>query len=310
MKTGIIYCPKHVGIKSIAKRWQAIAAALDKHGIEYDMIQSESAASVERLASMMIHNGYERIIIAGGDSALNDTVNALMHVESSVRKKISIGVIPNGTMNDFASFWGFDDDDLETAVESIKVGRTRKVDVGCITYEGKNSTKTTTYFLNCINIGLIALTQRMRKQVRSIVWSRKLSFLISLVLLVFQRMEYKLAYTINYERENRKVMTLCIGNALGYGQTPNAVPYNGMVDVSVITSSQLTQLFKGIWLFIRGKILNYKDAHPYRCHGMELELPANIPMTIDGRPVETSAMASTATIDIAPEAITFIIEKL
>lgn len=43
-------------------------------------------------------------------------------------------------------------------------------------------------------------------------------------------------------------MTVCIGNALGYGQTPNAVPYNGFFDVSVVYHPGITQLFEGIYL--------------------------------------------------------------
>lgn len=45
--------------------------------------------------------------------------------------------------------------------------------------------------------------------------------------MIFQRMEYRMHVKINTDVIRRKVMTLCVGNALGYGQTPNAVPYTG-----------------------------------------------------------------------------------
>ena len=47
----------------------------------------------------------------------------------------------------------------------------------------------------------------------------------------------------------RAVKTMCIGNASGYGQTPNAVPYNGMLDVSIVHHPGMTQLFEGFYLF-------------------------------------------------------------
>jgi len=53
----------------------------------------------------MINNGYKTIVIAGGDSALNDAANCLMREEKAVRESISLGVIPCGVMNDFAHFW-------------------------------------------------------------------------------------------------------------------------------------------------------------------------------------------------------------
>lgn len=59
-------------------------------------------------------------------------------------------------------------------------------------------------------------------------------------------------------------MTVCVGNASGYGQTPNAVPYNGLLDVSVVYHPEMTQLMEGIYLFVKGKFLNHRSVHPYR----------------------------------------------
>ncbi|MBO7646335.1 MAG: lipid kinase, partial [Prevotella sp.] len=94
MNYALIYCPNHRPFTSVKKRWEKIAVLLEKYGIEYDMVQSEDQQAIERLVTMMINNGYKDIIIVGGDSALNDTVNCLMSVEKSVRDSISISVIP------------------------------------------------------------------------------------------------------------------------------------------------------------------------------------------------------------------------
>lgn len=309
MKRAILYCPKHVALKQTKKRWEKIAALLAKHEIEYDLIQSENEASVERLVSMLIHNGYDDIILAGGDSALNDACNCLMREEKEVRSRVCLGIIPNGLMNDFASFWGFRENKLEDVIESLKIHRTRKIDVCCARYNGKNDSIETRYFLNCINVGLIAVIQTLRLQTKKILWSRKISYLISLILLIFMRKEYKVKYTINYEPEKRNIMTMCIGNALGYGQTPNAVPYNGMVDVTVLTNSKLTQLFSAVSLYLRGRILNHKGVHPYRCREVKLLLSQYTPITIDGRNVALSPKKRELNISVEQEAINFIIEK-
>ena len=113
---GVLYCPK-TGLTIKQKRWEKIDAVLKKRGICFDMVQSETADSVERLMTMLINNGYKTIIIVGGDSALNDAVNCLMKVEKSLRDEIALGVIPNGVMNDFARFWDFDEDKLEQTVD-------------------------------------------------------------------------------------------------------------------------------------------------------------------------------------------------
>ena len=75
---GILYCPRTGIISGTRKRWEKIQKILDERGVQYDMVQSETADSVERLIKMMISNGYKTIVIVGGDSALNDAVNCLM----------------------------------------------------------------------------------------------------------------------------------------------------------------------------------------------------------------------------------------
>lgn len=266
---GILYCPKHETFNS-GKRWEKIERCLKANGIEYDYLQSENSASVERLVKMMINNGYKTIVIVGGDSALNDAVNCLMLTEKRIRDNIALGVIPNGLMNDFAHFWGFRESDYEQTIKWLKQRRVRKIDLGCIRYTNKHGEACRRYFLNCINIGLIAAIMNLRRQTRHYFGSRTLSFIFSFILMIFQRLEYKMHLKINSDTVKRNVMTVCIGNATGYGQTPNAVPYNGLLDVSVVYHPGMTQLIEGFYLFVRGKFLNHRSVHPFRTRKVEV----------------------------------------
>jgi diacylglycerol kinase family enzyme len=208
------------------------------------MVQSEHADSVDRLVKMFISNGYKTIIVMGGDSALNDAVNCLMQEERRVRDEIVLGVIPNGVMNDFARFFDFDEDEDEQTVDWLLKRRVRKIDLGCIRYTNKQQEKCHRYFLNCINIGMTADIMNLRRQTRRLFGSRTLSFLSSLVVMMFHRLEYKMCLHINTDVIDRRVMTVCIGNGPGYGQTPSAVPYNGMLDVSVVYTPRWCNLLK------------------------------------------------------------------
>lgn len=234
---------------------------------------------------MFVNNGYKTIVVVGGDSALNDAVNCLMQMNTEEREQVALGVIPNGLMNDFAHFWGFSDGDIEKTVASLKARRIRKIDLGCIRYTNKKGEKCRRYFLNCINIGLIAAIMNLRRKTHHMFGSRMLSFLCSFILMIFQRLDYKMHIKINSDVIKRRVMTMCVGNATGYGQTPNAVPYNGLLDVSVVYHPQMTQLFEGIYLFVKGKFLNHKSVHPYRTR--EVEVSSNALIGIDGRLMNT-----------------------
>jgi len=260
---------------------------------------------VERLVKMMIQNGYKTIVIVGGDSALNDAVNCLMMEEKSVRDEIALGVIPNGVLNDFAKFWDFDGDEIEQTIDWLIMRRIRKIDLGCIRYTNKQGTKCHRYFLNCINIGLTADIMNLRRQTRSLFGSHTLSFIVSVFVMLFHRMEYKMKLKINSDVIDRKVMTVCIGSGPGYGQTPNAVPYNGMLDVSVVYHPEVVQLIEGLWLLVAGRFLNHRSVHPYRTREVEVEYAKKAIVGIDGRMMKTPVGGYRITVE--QEVVNFLI---
>lgn len=301
---GIVYCPKSNALRP-QKYWERIERSLQANGVEYDYVQSENSASVSRLVKMFINTGYKTIVIVGGDSALNDTVNCLMQTDSQLRGEISLGLIPNGLMNDFAHFWNMREGEEERIIKALKKRRVKKLDLGCMRYTNKDGEACRRYFLNCVNIGFIAAIMNLRRKTRRLFGSRTLSFLFSFALLIFQRLDYKMHLKINTDVIKRKVMTVCVGNSLGYGQTPNAVPYNGQLDVSVVYHPEMTQLFEGIYLFLRGKFLNHKSVHPYRTKKVEVFAAEHAMVGIDGRLMKTPV--GKFTLAIEPESINFLL---
>lgn len=302
---GIIYCPKSGLLSSSKRRWEKIQECLQKENILYDHVQSESRGSVDRLVRMFIDNGYHTIVVIGGDSALNDAVNCLMQVDQNVREKVALGVIPNGMMNDFAHFWYLDEDDYAMTIKALKRHRVKKIDLGLMRYVNQEGERCKRYFLNCVNVGFIATIMNLRRRTRHFFGSRGLSFFFSFILLLFQRLDYKMKLKINTDQIDRRVMTICVGNTLGYGQTPNAVPYNGQLDVSVVYHSGLRQIAAGIYFFLRGELLNIHNVHPYRTRLVRVEKAEGALIGLDGRLMRTPV--GPFTISVVPESINFLI---
>ena len=304
---GIIYCPRK-GRGSPLKRWRKIERALHDNDIRFDFIQSESVGSVSRLVGMLMDNGYKTIIIVGGDTALNDAVNCLMNADKEVRDATAIGIIPNGLMNDFAHFWGFAGQDDEHIVAWLKQRRTRRVDVGRLDYTTNDGTAASQYFINCVNVGLIATIMDLRRKTRHALGSRSLSLLASFILMLFQRLDYRMHIKINASDIRRSnIMTMCIGNSTGYGQTPSAVPYNGWLDVSVVSNPKITQLIAGFYLLLRGRVLNHRSVRAYRTRQVDVIDAPHAMVSIDGMPVD--ALATPFTVTVIPEQINFIIPE-
>ncbi len=262
---GIIYCPKE-GVRKTHKRWEAIQAYLKEKQVDYDFIQSESPDSVERLAGMLVANGYVTIIVVGGDTVLNRALNGMLMQEAEAHSRVALGVIPNGWANDFARYWGFEEDNYKQTIDWLVARRLRKVDVGfCRVLDAdRRPTETVRYFLNCVNVGLVGGIMNLRHKTRRFWRVSALAYLSSLILLLFRRMENKVHLKVNQEEINRSAMNVCIGSGRGYGLTPGAVPYNGLLDVSVISHPGFTQLLEGVWMLFAGRFLNHKNVKAYR----------------------------------------------
>lgn len=299
---GIIYNPK-AGTRKTQKRWDKIRLYMEERGVLFDYLQSEGYGSVERLARMLANNGYRTIVVVGGDGAINDAVNGIM--TSSVQRKdeIALGIIPNGMGNDFAKYWGLDEDDYKQAVDWIINRRLRKIDVGRVGYCNE-SVCSTRYFVNAMYIGLGARMVWISNGTRRFWGMQWLSFLSSMILLLFERKLYRVHLKLNDEHIRGKIMTVCIGSARGYGLTPSAVPYNGWLDVSVVYRPQLLQLLSGLVLLLRGRLLNHKTVKPYRTRKVKVLRAMNADVSLDGRILHEECPLE---VRIVPEGLTLII---
>lgn len=296
---GIIYCPK-IGSFSPQKRWGEIRDYLKEKHVEFDCIQSEDYTSLERQARMLADNGYETIVVVGGDGALQDVVNGVMTSKNS--SKVSLGIIPNGIANDFASYWGLPMKDYKTAVDCIIAHRVRAVDVGVCSYNTAEGEQVR-YFLNVLNLGLTARVVEIANQKR-FIFAKMGSVLRGLFQLLFFRKSYKMRFKLNNQTVDKNFMMLCIGNSRGYGMTPSAVPYNGHLDVSAIKMPKLFGMIHGLVMVYRRKIMNFELMEPFRTREVVIENVGGAHAGIDGRMFEpTYPMV----VRVKPEALNLII---
>ncbi len=299
-KIGLIYSPRY----GSRRRWKRVCRYFDEMGVHPDYLKGENSADTERLAAMLTRNGYHTIIIVGGDAALNYGLNGIMKTPSPDGRRPVLGVIPSGFANDFALYWGFSSGRDKQTVSLLLAGRTRCVDVGrCQTTTSQGVH--TDYFLNCVNIGVAASIMGLRHLTHAVLGLRTILHLLSAFVLIFKKMSYRLSFTLDGNDVTRQAMTLCIGSAHGYGQTPSAVPYNGMVDISLVTTPPTTQIFHGLWLLFTGRFLSHRGISVWRTRQVTFSRLGGAPISFDGR--FAYQHADRLHTDILPEEISFLI---
>lgn len=302
---GIIYCP-YEGSRRSRKRWQQICARLTAVGQPFDFVQSEGAGSIERLAAMLTANGYGTIVVVGGDAALNSALNGMLSALVPGQQRPRLGILPNGAINSFARYWGFRVSTPETGVDALLRGRVRMIDVGVARWIAFNGEQHRQYFFNSINVGLVADIVKLRRRNHSlwggIRWLRELT---NALMLLLNRHSARVNFTINDEVYSQRVTTLCIGSCTGYGQTPSAVPYNGMLDVSVVRRPPLLQAFTALLLLLRGRFLSQKGISVWRTRHVELSHIGHVTVSCDGRAIKRRITSLTA--DVEQEVQPFLI---
>lgn len=74
-----------------------------EHGIRLDVRVTWEAGDAERYVAAAIRDGVDTVIAAGGDGTLSEVATTLAHRDEDAHALPSLGLLPLGTANDFAS---------------------------------------------------------------------------------------------------------------------------------------------------------------------------------------------------------------
>lgn len=101
------------------------------HVIESEICRQPGHAV--QLAGKAAEDGVDVVVGVGGDGTLNEIINGVYAVSKGF--DCGIGMVPQGTANDFATYFGIPQDDPVAALRLVAEGRARHVDVGRVNGE-------------------------------------------------------------------------------------------------------------------------------------------------------------------------------
>ncbi len=112
------------------KKFPRLVSMIQKHvpaQREVFLVDRSLPNSLESHVERILSGGFERLIVAGGDGTLNRVVNAL--VIRNALEKITLGLIPFGTCNDFARSQGLYPRTLSRVLKTVLKGKVRDISV-------------------------------------------------------------------------------------------------------------------------------------------------------------------------------------
>ncbi len=242
----------------------AIERLLASHGLSFDLTQTECTGHALELTRQAAGDGYEVIVVAGGDGTINEVVNGLMEVKQAGEKLPALGVLCVGRGNDLAYSLGIPVK-LDAACQALVEDRRRWIDIGQLTSSVDplgNSTPLRgiipqgRYFANCVGIGFDAIATI--KAARLPRWGGFASFLVAIFETVFLYNHAPLAaIEFNGQKISQRSLMISImnGRQLGGGgfiMAPDSQPDDGQLDVCIAEQMSSFAVLRMVLYFMKG----------------------------------------------------------
>src|SRR5687767_3256063 len=129
--------------------WPGIASDLSSHFGAFNCAFTVRAGEAIELAAEAARKGIKLIIACGGDGTISEVANGIL----SSGKDAELGILPSGTGGDFRR-------SLEISAQSraaarvLREGRTRRIDVGRISFLDHDGAEAMRYFVGVASCGL------------------------------------------------------------------------------------------------------------------------------------------------------------
>lgn len=277
------------------KDWEKIAELFDKHGIKYHAEFTERKDHAVHIAENRVSEGFHKIIVVGGDGTINEVVNGIFRQKKFKTHEVTLGMILVGTGNDWGRMYGIPEK-YKKAVKVLKRGKTFLQDAGFVTfYEGED--KKERYFVNMAGMGYDALVAQKTNAMKEKGKGGTLAYLYNLLVGLFQYKQVITEIHVDHEKvfEGAVFSTsigICKYNGGGMMQLPEAVPDDGLLDVTLFKNLKKKDVVKNIKKLYDGTFLSLPFVKTYR--GKEVSFithPANgIYLETDGESLAHSPL--------------------
>jgi diacylglycerol kinase (ATP) len=294
------------GKKHFRIQMNYLLKTLEKAGIDYEHRITQFAGHAILIARHYARRGFTRFMVVGGDGTISEVVNGIFGTGIAFAQPPQIAMIPRGTGNDWARFWGLTRD-YKHSIEVFLQGKTKQIDLGKVdfTLEGE---QVSNYFINSVGFGLDAAVAHNTNRLKRYVGSHAFLYLIALLWAVF-KFKPKPAHIVSDNKQIDDVLfTMNIANGCysggGMKQNPDAVPYDGQLDLMMARKPSFNDIITALPLVFNGKLLQHPVIESFRTNRITLHTQNGHYFEADGIVVY---YAPPAEVSIIPGAIEMIV---
>ncbi len=258
----VVVNPK-ASVGKSGKDWPLIKQTLINEGIEFDDVLTEYPRhAIEIVRNAIVEKGYRKFISVGGDGTNNEVINGIFTQEAVPTTEITMATMPIGTGNDWRRTFDIPLE-YDKVAKIIKAGHTYAHDIGKLTYYDDGNTRIR-YFLNAAGTGLDEMVCHSTNLMKQQGKGGTIRYLISLVKCILTYKVTHIQLTIDDELVfDDAILNLSIGNGRfnggGMMTMPNAIPNDGLLDVTVIKKVSIFKFAANVKNIYDGSFINKID---------------------------------------------------
>lgn len=270
-----------------SREWDEISNLLNAAGIKFSSDFSQFKYNSIDLVKQAYQEGYRKFIAVGGDGTIHEVVSGIMSLNTH-DPEVLLAVIPVGTGNDWGREWGVTTDHKQ-AVDLIAAGHTKIQDLAEV-HSTKNGKENTRFMVNIGGLGFDANVCFRVDGYKDEGKTGRSLYVRGLLRAFFGYTNKRFKVDVDGHRfyEGPVFSTAFgIGKFSGGGmmQTPEALPDDGLLEVTVIKKIPKLKVLFNIKKLYSGDIFTIKQVIHTKAKEVHVETFPTAKVEVDGEAV-------------------------
>jgi YegS/Rv2252/BmrU family lipid kinase len=314
-KTKVIVNPSSAEGRT-GRDWPAIESRLRAAIGSLDATVAGGQTEIAALAAAALGEGFDRLVVVGGDGTLNAAVNGFFRDGAPIAGDAVLGHIPSGTGADFPRTLG-GGRTVDEAVAILARNHARRIDIGKLTYTsddgagdggtGDGGDRRTRFFINEASFGMSAAVIELSNR---LAWLRRISGTLAFYSASLTKlMTHRNAVThLKLDDQPEAAITantvfVCNGQYAGGGMwiAPMASPDDGCFDVVIMGDLSFRDSVRLTATIYRGKHLKHPRVTAWRGNRLTARSAGAVRLEADGELLGRLP----ASFEIVPNALRF-----
>ena len=270
--------------------WPIIEKLLKDSKLDFSAAITNHAYHAIELARDAVREGWRKLLVVGGDGAMHEVINGLYSQQEVSPSEVTVALIPVGSGNDWARFHRIPSDyAAAVALVAGAAAHTRVQDIARVDTRMDGEA----YCRYMVNVGGLGFDSEVCRRFDLAKMRGRAGDKQYLKSLLAGFISYRcLSFRVSVDGEEffrgpAFSVALGLGRYCGGGmmQTPEAIPDDGLIDLTVVRKLSKVRFLANVPILLNGKIFRVKEVIHTRGRRIDISATPYSYMEVDGEAV-------------------------